>query len=716
MSFLNNNTSEHLSARITKKGRNSIAKGDFNVQFFQIGDSEFDYNFISLSGQTNHQMVMAPFDKSTGVKYPYKIDNTSTSTTFGNPIQNSTTEVIRNLMGPAGFVSNFLEYDEDVCTGSTIHTTKQEINITKLTGGTSINFTGETFFNCEYVTLVFKPFCGTDPNFPVISGNSTSLIYKVVSFTTGSTQNTLVLDRNTPNLTGLTGTVEIICNEGEIEYPLSSEVSPVCSPNKIDSTEQLNPWKLNVLWSIKPIGADVSSIDEELVGYNSNRYVSSKEFLGYTSTGQTFVNSIGGTITNPTSYLNSFNEVIPVKPSEQRTIAIIHYSELGDVVNDPERFFKYDDYISTNNIDDDSLFINQDDEDVTDNEYFEIFIPFIYYHRSTGSTYGSVFRMDTVDYFIKSTKSDRHQLLFRYLVDESGIKVGKVFPNNKIIVFDDQELVAILDYRSNRRFTLGAPKVDTVHSDDSISNSLISGTTAQSFLITYMFTNEEVASSLNYLPSNYYNKVEVNVDSEECLLTYPSDITVKFSGNTFQHMNNSLAGFTDGFIAKKFKILVQDITDNVNGVPNPNEWKVIDYTNDLTLSGGYIVPSSLINKTFRITKSKFNSAIFFDLETYMGVDYLLNTSSTTQPQFGDEQPFPGSVRLVRASDIEEFRFLINLPSTQFNITQNPTYVSGIQKITEITLLDENKDVLAVAKTSIPIKREGTQVFSVKLDF
>jgi hypothetical protein len=43
MSFLSNNNSEFLSVRITQKGRNSIAKGNFNIAYFQIGDSEFDY-------------------------------------------------------------------------------------------------------------------------------------------------------------------------------------------------------------------------------------------------------------------------------------------------------------------------------------------------------------------------------------------------------------------------------------------------------------------------------------------------------------------------------------------------------------------------------------------------------------------------------------------------------------------------------------------------
>lgn len=62
MSFLQNNSAT-VAARLTKKGRNSIANGDFNIEYFAIGDSEYNY-----SGST--QITFAPFDKDINVKYP----------------------------------------------------------------------------------------------------------------------------------------------------------------------------------------------------------------------------------------------------------------------------------------------------------------------------------------------------------------------------------------------------------------------------------------------------------------------------------------------------------------------------------------------------------------------------------------------------------------------------------------------------------------------
>jgi hypothetical protein len=712
MSFLDNSNSEFLSARITQKGRNTIAKGSFNISYFQVGDSEFDYTspFTGFTGLSSkpYQRVMSPFDKESGVKYPYNIDTTDTTTTYGVPVQNSTTQTIRNVMGPAGFVSNHIEYDSNAATGTTIECNSNTILVSSIDGSSYINVTSSNDYqNCEYITLVFGNFGGTDPNFPVITGNSNSYIYKI----TGITGNTLYLDRNTPNLSTLSGNAQVVCNKCELEFPIDSNVADVCLPSPTDPMSQLNPWTLNVVWGEKPIGADVNGTDENLTGYTSNTFVSTKEFLGYTSTGQTFTTFSGQTITKPTSYINSFNEKIEVTPQEQRTIAIIHYSELGDIRNDPERFFKYDDYISYNTSIGDSIVEDNDNVSITDTEYFEVFIPFINYHRNTGTTLGALFMMGNEDYYIKSTKNEKHQLMFRYLIDEQGNNVGKVFPKNKIVVFDDQELVAILDYRSNRRYTLPAPKVGVINSDTTESNSLLTGTTGQTVWVTYMFeyTGD---TKLNGIPCNYFSKVTGT--------TTPSQVTLKFSGNTFSNMFTSLSGVFSGFVANKFDILVQ--WDNTGlKTPKHDLWKIIDFTSLISghTVGTLIDPTKLRNYTFTITRSQYENASFFDIENYMnlGGNYLGDTNSTTQPQFGDKQPFPGSVRLVRASDIEHLKFLVNLPSTQFTETQNPTYVSGAdKKITEIALLDDNKEVLVISKAATPISRIGTQVFAIKLDF
>jgi hypothetical protein len=722
MSFLNNNNSEFLSARITQKGRNAIAKGNFNIEYFQIGDSEFDYStaFSTLTGQTTHQKVMSPFDKESGIKYPIKLDSSTNTTTYGVPVLNPNNEPtpIRNDMGPAGFVTNY--------SGGTpsVECKTQTISYTKLSGSTILDLTGDTLQNCEYITLVFDTF-GTNN---VIAGKTNSLVYKVLSVSNSGY--TLNLDRNVINLSTLSGYVQVVCNNCEQEYPIELDIYDVSGYmlEPINQTQQLNSWTMNTVWTQKPIGADYNGIDETLAGYESNVYVSTKELLGYTSTGQTFVpfnglSTSGITITG-TTYKNSFDELIEVTPSEQRCIAIIHYSELGDLRYDTERFYKYDDYISHKTgitSSDISIVEDYDREndlrDLSDSEYFEIYIPFIYYHRNTGTTMGARFFMDTTDYYVKSTKNAKHQLLFRFLVDEQNNKVGKVFVKNKIVVFDDQELVAILDYRSNRKYTLPAPKISTVPSDTVTASSLLTST-GQTAYVTYVFANTS-GTTMNALPCNYYSKITGT--------TTPSQVTMKFSGNTsFNTLKTSFLNVNDGFVADKFYALVQLSTGST---PNSYEWRAIDLTTDGIKTGLFIDPSKITGTTFTITKTQYDAAslTIFDLENHMSgvnANYLGTSSATdynvTIPQFGDEQPFPGSIRFVRATDVEQLNFLVNLPSSTFSTSQNPTWVnetiSGKPVITEISLLDSNKEPLVVGKPSYPVKRIGAQVFAIKLDF
>ncbi len=715
MSFLNNNNSEFLSARITQKGRNAIAKGSFNIEYFQIGDSEFDYNtaFSTLTGQTTHQKVMSPFDKDSGIKYPIKLDSSTNTTTYGVPVLNPNNEPtpIRNDMGPAGFVTNY--------SGGTpsVECKTQTISYTKLSGSTGLDvLTGSTFQNCEYITLVFDTF-GTNN---VITGKTNSLVYKVLSIS----GNTLNLDRNIINLSTLSGNVQVVCNNCEQEYPIELDIYDVSGYmlEPINQTQQLNSWTMNTVWTQKPIGADYNGTDETLAGYDGNQYVSTKELLGYTSTGQTFVpfnglSTSGITITG-TTYKNSFDELIEVTPSEQRCIAIIHYSELGDLRYDTERFYKYDDYIShkTGTTSSDISIVEDYDRendlrDLSDSEYFEIYIPFIYYHRNTGTTMGARFFMDTTDYYVKSTKNAKHQLLFRFLVDEQNNKVGKVFVKNKIVVFDDQELVAILDYRSNRKYTLPAPKISTVPSDTVTANSLLTST-GQTAYVTYVFANTS-GTTMNALPCNYYSKIKGT--------TTPSQVTIKFSGNTsFNTLKTSFSNVNDGFVADKFYALVQVSTGTTT---NSSDWRAIDLTTSAIKTNGFIDPSKITGTTFTLYYSGYTDASIFDLEDHMsGVssNYLGTSGATdynvTTPQFGDEQPFPGSVRFVRATDVEQLNFLVNLPSNTFTTSQNPSYTSGYPVITEIALLDSNKEPLVVGKPSYPVKRIGAQVFAIKLDF
>ena len=91
MSYLYPNSSVNLATRLTNKGRKRIAEGNFNIKYFQIGDSEFDYNSSTYSGLK----VLMPFDYDSQIKYPYlssdSIYSGTTGATYGSVINMSIT-------------------------------------------------------------------------------------------------------------------------------------------------------------------------------------------------------------------------------------------------------------------------------------------------------------------------------------------------------------------------------------------------------------------------------------------------------------------------------------------------------------------------------------------------------------------------------------------------------------------------------------------------
>lgn len=689
MSYLQENNSANLAARITYKGRKNIAQGHFNISYFQIGDSEYDYGFSEFDGITQPaQKILTPLDKDSQVKYPYKVsDSTVTGTTYGMPILASLTETITNNVGPAGYVSEFVEYDSITPDGTTVICTGVTIDSSALSGSTFLNVPNGNVFQPGngFITLHFNTLTGINAIIKpaTVSGlASTSLVYHLV----GITGNTLQVDRDLPDLSLYPGTTFTIMTN-DCTFP-----GIVACNESVVVTEQQDPWNLSIVWSQNPAGLDPNSasIDEKLSGYTSNAYASSKEYFGY--------NTLSGQTPNDsTTIMNSFGVPIIVPPEEQHCIAIIHYSKASDIMIDPWLTFKYEDYI---------------DHTTDGEEYFEIYIPFLQYERNTGTTIGARFFMDSVDYYINSSAVDTrlNQMKYRYLIDEQGVHVGKIFVNHKIIIIDDQELVATLDPKSNRRYTLPIPAISIIPIDvkcetyNGATEPLLAGT-GDTVFVTYVLQYlSGTTLGLDGLACNYYNKISGN--------TMPNDVTIKFNSNDFKFMKTAedITNISEGYIADTFKILIQKV--DTGEQPVPTQWREIDFTAEIpnhTL-GNIIDPTNLRDARFIITYEDYNNASIYSMWDPDSYD------TETSPEFGDEQPFTGSVKVRRATDMEVMIYMINLPSNNFITTQNPSYVYGLPKrITEVALLDDNKDVMIIAKASSPIVRTGTQVLSIKID-
>ena len=96
---------------------------------------------------------------------------------------------------------------------------------------------------------------------------------------------------------------------------------------------------------------------------------------------------------------------------------------------------------------------------------------------------------------------------------------------------------------------------------------------------------------------------------------------------------------------------------------------------------------------------------------------LANVSNPDILNFGDEYFFYGSLETDITATIYEMRYLVTLGRNQFTNTSNPTWTSGTTSyVTEVALLNDQKELMVVSKLQSPEKRQGIQQFVVKLDF
>ena len=409
-------------------------------------------------------------------------------------------------------------------------------------------------------------------------------------------------------------------------------------------------WTLSTVWDKNPIGLSNT--------YTSNPYVGVKNLLGYSS-------SSGQTYNTGTTIYDTFGTGVTISPEEQKAIAILHYTQSG-TTGDPYRFFKYDDYICIDNTSGQTL--------------FNVTLSSIMYHRLTEATSGATFTMGTVDKKMVSNYNSRYELPYRDLVDYTGNTVGKIFYNQKLVVFDDEEIVAALDTGSTRNYTLTAPKVDVLVTNN---NPITGLTTGQTMWVTYKFSGGTVSDDL---PCNYFMKVTGSTNNQ--------NVTVKFNSGGFKHLNS-------GYTATEFYILTQ--IKPTGQQPLPADWKIGDFTNESGLGGN--VDNLKTGHTFTINQSNLPTTTYSSGLSSFGTDRPLSGGTIT-----------GTVTLVRASDIEEMVFKLNLPSSTFTTSQNPTFTGTSKIITEVALLNTNKEVLAMGKLATPLTRIGNQVIEVKIDF
>ena len=734
MSYIIKNTSALINTLLTDAARKRISQGKFDIAYFQIGDSEVCYNCLDNFNPVDFNVLMPQYNAQNTspipeknrmhVKYPLFLDSTSGST-FGVPFDNSYIDNVYNSAAPRGFFTGNTINGFSAFTSSAYTINSNFVANNTTISGDVITLSATTLYPTVSgsVTQGMYMVMFVNNSLNSITSNSPMFIYSVVSVTGNSSTATTItvkVDRTLPNyaLMGYSGYSSVMfLPEKMTDLYDTFTPQPYWATDVFNfetncdiSQRNVNVWNMNIPWTESPAGIFESSY-QDYNYYKSTAYTNTKEYLGYN-------NKNGQEDTSESFYYNSFFEKITVPSTDQKAIAIVNYTNQS-IDNFYGEKFAFQEYDPTN------------PGNTGQARNFKISLPWLLWHKNTSGTTGEDFYVDppgfsNIDlfqvYYVESKKDisfNNRGLRYYHLWDThaniNGIpnRVGKVFPDLKMVVFDDDEIVASLNYKSNRTWTLPAPKLGLV--TPNTFGGVLGGTTgllsgdSETLFLTYRFNSSAFTDSLH---CNYYSTVSGN---DQTLLPGASDIIIRF-GNEFPFLNSNTLTTPSGFTANSIKILAQKVSSGTTR-PDPTLWKEIDVTGQLsaTTRNGFLTYTGLTGTTIQLTKNMYDTSSLYNLSNYINIPTLNQNGVTLN--FGGEYLFFGTITTDIQATIYVMNYLVNLGQTQFFDSSNPTWdkTKSIY-VTEVALYNADKELMVVSKIQSPEKRQGIQQYPIKLDF
>jgi hypothetical protein len=675
MSYILKESSAFINAKLTDYGRKQLSLGKLNFSFWGLGDSEMDYQTLDSTFDLTTFNILRPKDNNPDIKYP--LIRLTTDTDFYQTLTNlqSFEQKVINQAKTRGFFTG----TTDNLSAITTNLGTYYINIGKTT---NVEFTGGTIVSNIYeiggFSTQIEPQVGdlvgifySHPNNPIprtslIDSIPESILFYKIEGLSGSLSGgtlSIELDREVPDfslfptLTGETYFAFLPSGESITNFYGSGSTIPYWNNSTLIfdgtcdlSTDDVPVWNLNIPFSENLAG--LQSTNENLNSYGSQTYLGSKELLDYTS-----------------------------QNSNQKSIAIIHYSN--------------------NNIN------NVYGERLNDN-IFVLSLPHIMWHKrefsgsTTGDRMGMTFTGDTVEKLLTFTGNTNYELRYYDLVDFSGNVVGKIFPDLKISIVEDEELVAVLSYKSNRSYSLPEIKLGL---ETTSQTSLLEP--YEELYVSYLFTTN--SGYTNGLHCQYYSKVDRIGNSS------PLNVSCFFDAvneSTFPYMTDGSDG--RGFQTNNFYIICQKVV--IGQRPNPENWKIINFTdNALKFSGSdNLDPIEIENSTFIIDYNTYTGATTYNINSFL--DGLPLTNEPNKLQFGDERFLFGNVDSKIEATTYKTNFLFTLKPNEFNESINPTYVNGNRNvhITDIAIYDSDRELVGIGKLSSPIEKHNAKTVIIEL--
>jgi hypothetical protein len=715
MSYIIKSTSPFVSIKLTEIGRENLAKGQLNFSYWAIGDSEINYDREAIvdANQTNpvlsgSSIIMRPFDRQPDFK---SYITTSTRENLNN-VNSSNINVVKAVVNNEATERGF--FSGSSLTYTTLSSTtylKSYSNVSNqtITGGTVIYISSAAtvdvndFIRLKLTNNVLSPSNPLENVSPL-----PNLWYKVQSTATTVSGTAITVDRVLPNLSGQTASTSqvLVYRGGEVADSFGYETSTAYWDSgtlSFDSAtnitcDDVKVWNMNNVWCENlagMTGLTGTSIYEDYTKFGSYNYLGSKNpYFDYLCSSS--LSSIPSTCEGP-----GFSYTDDVK----KCISILHYT--NNTISSLYGEFLYIDTVNSKTV--------------------TITIPDIMYHRrnystSQGIAMGMKFMASGATQTLTNTDIEYINLIEDPIyVDDTPVVVGKVFPQLKIIVIDDEEIVSAISYKSNRNWTLPSLSAQLASPTGGTTSGLLD--VNKTMYLTYALDNTNGSGLTPTLPCQYYIKVTNSSSSSKDVSFKIEDVDLL----PYMRQKESLVYDGAGFYATNFKLVYQ-IVDGQNTRPNPSSWKAYDFTTTAITQtvGGTINPYLLETQTPTTAGFTINAALNSGATTYDIISSLsmAPNSNSSILQFGDERFFYGNLETYIGATIYKTIFDIRVNSSEYNLTTNPTRSTQAStnpapiRVSELGIYDSNRNLVIVGKLSEPVSliAGNTIMFEMSLDF
>jgi hypothetical protein len=629
---------------------------------------------------------MRPFDKQPNIKYYITQANATT------PFQNMTygdISVVKAIVNNEAAERGFFSVSGGVFTTITATTYtpySRVINSSQLTGGTSLTLASTSAFTVGDILLLKL----ANNNSGSITPNENAralpnLWYKIQALNSTS----VTVDRLLPNYSASSSTSEVVVYRGGEIYDtiatgnttaywdtgtlsFNSSINITCH----DVPVWNNVWCENIAGIT---GLTGTSLYEDYTKFGSYTYLGDKnpylEYLCVSSADTLSFDCNGPGYSYPDDV--------------SKSISILHYTNN-----------------TISNLYGEFLYI-----DTTNSKTLKIYLPDLMYHRrdgvtASGTSMGMTFLASGSTKYVGTSDIEYIDLIEDPTLISSATTaqvVGRVYPQLKTVVIHDDEIVAAISYKSNRNWTLPPLAATVSNPSGGTSTGLVP--LNSTIYLTYSLENTATTGLTTSLHCQNYVKVTNNTSSAK-------DVAFRISEtDLLPYMRKYESASYDGlgFYANKFKLLYQIVQDP-NTRPNPGAWRAVDYTTTAitSISNQTIDPKLLENQNpattgFVLDMVKDSGSTTFDITQSLS---MAPNSSPASLQFGDERFFYGNLTTYIGATIFKTIFDINVPSSTFTTTTNPTRDANATtpniKVSEVGIYDSNKNLVCIGKLSTPV--------------